>query len=52
VIGEAPASPITLLTLPMSSLSTSDDGRWQDIDVKAALLAGLIAGVVDLALFQ
>jgi hypothetical protein len=35
---------------PMSSLSTSDRNRWQDIDVTAALLAGLIAGVVDLAL--
>jgi hypothetical protein len=34
----------------MSSLSTSDRSRWQDLDVKAALLAGLIAGVVDLAL--
>lgn len=34
----------------MSSLTTSERGRWQGVDVKAALLAGLIAGVVDLAL--
>lgn len=34
----------------MSSLSTTGRGRWQGVDVKAALLAGLIAGVVDLAL--
>jgi hypothetical protein len=34
----------------MSSLTTPDRGRWQGVDVKAALVAGLIAGVVDLAL--
>ena len=50
IIGEAHASPITLYNALMSSLSTSDRSRWQDVDVKAALLAGLIAGLVDLAL--
>jgi len=34
-----------MLTLPTSSAS-----RWQGVDVKAALLAGLLAGVVDLSL--
>ena len=34
----------------MSSLAPSPRGYWQGIDVKAALLAGLLAGVVDLAL--
>ncbi len=34
----------------MSTLTSSDRIRWQGVDIKAALLAGLIAGVVDLAL--
>lgn len=34
----------------MSSLTTSQRGLWKGIDVKAAVLAGLIAGLVDLAL--
>ncbi len=34
----------------MSSLSTTGRARWQGVDVRAALLAGLTAGVVDLAL--
>lgn len=34
----------------MSSVSTPEHNRWQGVDVRAALLAGLIAGVVDLAL--
>ena len=34
----------------MSSLITSGSGRWHGVDIKAALLAGLLAGVVDLAL--
>ena len=34
----------------MSSLTTPGGSRWQGVDIKAALLAGLFAGVVDLAL--
>ena len=34
----------------MSSLTTPGGSRWQGVDVKAAVLAGLLAGVVDLAL--
>ena len=34
----------------MSSLTSTDRGRWHGVDIKAALVAGLIAGVVDLAL--
>ena len=34
----------------MSSLITSGSSRWQGVDIKAALLAGLLAGVVDLTL--
>jgi hypothetical protein len=34
----------------MSNTATPTDNRWRGIDFKAALLAGLIAGVVDLAL--
>ena len=34
----------------MSSAIEPNSNRWQGIDVKAALLAGLIAGVIDLAL--
>lgn len=34
----------------MSSLTTSERRLWQGIDVKAAVLAGLLAGLVDLAL--
>ncbi len=34
----------------MSSLTTPGGSRWQGVDIKAALLAGLLAGVVDLAL--
>ena len=34
----------------MSSLTTSRTAYWQGVDIKAALLAGLLAGVVDLAL--
>ena len=34
----------------MSSLITPGSSRWQGVDIKAALLAGLLAGVVDLAL--
>ncbi len=34
----------------MSSLTTPGSSRWQGVDIKAALLAGLLAGVVDLAL--
>ena len=34
----------------MSSLTTRGGSRWQGVDIKAALLAGLFAGVVDLAL--
>ncbi|MGH6609316.1 MAG: hypothetical protein ACRECQ_03580 [Burkholderiaceae bacterium] len=31
----------------MSSVTTPSDNRWRGIDVKAALLAGVIAGIVD-----
>src|SRR4030095_8732826 len=34
----------------MWSLTTPGGSRWQGVDVKAAVLAGLLAGVVDLAL--
>lgn len=34
----------------MSSIAPREPNRWLGIDIKAALLAGLIAGVVDLAL--
>ena len=34
----------------MSSLTTNRRAHWQGVDIKAALLAGLLAGVVDLAL--
>ena len=34
----------------MSTLTSTDRSRWQGVDIKAALLAGLVAGVVDLAL--
>ena len=34
----------------MSSLITPGGSRWQGVDIKAALVAGLLAGVVDLAL--
>ena len=34
----------------MSSLTTPGGSRWQGVDIKAALLAGLFAGVIDLAL--
>ncbi len=34
----------------MSTLTSTDRSRWQGVDVKVALFAGLIAGVVDLAL--
>lgn len=34
----------------MSSLITPGSSRWQGVDIKVALLAGLLAGVVDLAL--
>ena len=34
----------------MSTLMSPGGSRWQGVDVKAALLAGLIAGVVDLSL--
>jgi hypothetical protein len=36
--------------LAMSTAITPRASRWQGVDVKAALLAGLLAGVVDLAL--
>lgn len=32
------------------STVTTDRSRWQGVDIKMALLAGLLAGVVDLAL--
>lgn len=34
----------------MSSLITPGSSRWQGVDIKAALVAGLLAGLVDLAL--
>ena len=34
----------------MSSLTTPGGSRWQGVDIKAAVLAGLFAGVIDLAL--
>jgi hypothetical protein len=34
----------------MSTLTTPGGSRWQGVDIKAALLGGLLAGLVDLAL--
>lgn len=34
----------------MSSVTSSQRSHWQGVDIKAALLAGLLAGIVDLAL--
>ena len=34
----------------MSTPTSTDRIRWHGVDIKAALLAGLIAGIVDLAL--
>jgi hypothetical protein len=34
----------------MSTVTSPGGSRWQGVDIKAALLAGLIAGVVDLSL--
>lgn len=34
----------------MSSLTTPSASRWRGVDIRAAILAGLLAGMVDLAL--